>query len=190
MNVGRLIICVFIAGFTITSCNVNQNKVNENKVSDSASISLPKKTEEVGSKHEIFHNDLFSTDSIVGSYHILYKLKESERIFIKKHSDTDWEGDKTISSIHQDVVLTVTKDGKNVILNRKIQIDDSRSFIPENEIVNYGFTSFGIKEVMINQITFYLNYCIPDTDLCYSFEPTFLDNGNLEIKEVIEESDW
>lgn len=109
---------------------------------------------------------------------------------LKTHLDTDWEGEKTTSSIHQDVVLTVTKDGKNVILNRKIQIDDFRSFIPENEIANYGFTSFGIKEVMINQITFYLNYCILDTDLCYLFELTLLDNGNLEIKEVIEESDW
>ncbi|MFV0546050.1 MAG: hypothetical protein ACK5ND_07640, partial [Bacteroides sp.] len=75
----------------------------------------------------------------------------------KKHSDTYGEGDKTISSIHQDVILTVTKDGKDVVLNRKIQIDDFRPFIPENEIANYGFTSFGIKEVMINQITFYLN---------------------------------
>lgn len=86
---------------------------------------------------------------------------------LKTHLDTDGEGDKTISYVDQDVVLTVTKDGKNVILNRKIQIDDFRSFIPENEIVNYGFTSFGIKEVMINQITFYLNYCIPESDICY-----------------------
>jgi hypothetical protein len=84
----------------------------------------------------------------------------------------------------------INKDGKDILLNRKIQQDDFRAFIPEKEIVRYSLSYFSIREARNNEIVFEISFCVPDTDVCYWFELIVSDNGDVKINEIIvEESD-
>ena len=87
-------------------------------------------------------------------------------------------------------IATINKDGKDILLNRKIQRDDFRAFIPEKEIVRYSLSYFSIREARNNEIVFEISFCVPDTDVCYWFELIVSDNGDVKINEIIvEESD-
>lgn len=189
MNSKFLILWLFIVGFITISCNTHQNKTPEGKVDKSLSLSLAEKAELVESKQKIIHYDLFNEDSVVGIYHILYRSQENGRI-VTTYPVTDGKGKDTICYACQDVVLTITKNGKDILLNRKIQRDDFATFIPKNEISNYSLSNFSIKEVRNNETVFYISFCIPETDICYLFELIVSDNGSFKIKEELEkESD-
>ena len=186
MNSKFLILWIFIVGFIAISCNTQQNKTPEEKVDDSISANLSEKVKMVESKQKVIHYDLFNEDSIVGSYHILYRSQENGKI-VTTYPITDGKGKDTICYACQDVVLTITKNGRDILLNRKIQRDDFRAFIPEKEIVKHSLSNFSIREVRDNEITFDISFCIPDTDIYYPFELIVSDSGSIKINEIIEQ---
>jgi len=189
MNSKFLIFWLFIVGFIAISCNTHQKRTSGRKVDDSISANLSEKVKMIESKQKVIHYDLFNEDSIVGSYHILYRSQENGKI-VTTYPITDGKGKDTVCYTCQDVVLTITKNGKDILLNRKMQRDDFEIFIPKNEISNYSLSNFSIKEVRNSETVFDISFCIPETDICYLFELIVSDNGSFKIKEVLEkESD-
>ena len=189
MNRKYLLTLMFMVGYLLSSCNGTKNKINDEKVRDSIGVDLSVKPTQVERKHKDIHFESLSVDSIVGSYRILYKMQDNGQI-VNTYPITDEKGKDTIYYASQDVILTINKDGKDIILNRKIQRDDFRSFIPKNEISKYCISNFKITDVTTTGIKFSINFCVPDTDICYWFEWIVSDNGHIKINEVIEkESD-
>ncbi|MBP1618715.1 MAG: hypothetical protein H6Q14_2542 [Bacteroidetes bacterium] len=186
MNSKFIILWIFIVGLIVISCNTHQNKTPEGKVNDSVSVNLPVKTKESENKQKVIHCEPFSMDSIIEGYHILYKSRENGKI-VTTYPITDGKGKDTICYACQDVILTVTKDGKDVVLNRKIQRDDFKAFIPKNEISKYCISNFKITDVTTSNIKLSINLCIPETDICFWFDLIVSDNGDLKIKEEVEE---
>ncbi|NLI36881.1 MAG: DUF4738 domain-containing protein [Bacteroidales bacterium] len=189
MNRKHLFFWIFIVGLMETSCNIRQNKVTERKTADSVSLNVLKKDKNIKSKHKVIHYDLFSVDSIVGNYHIQYKSQENGKMIIT-HPITDGKGNDTIYYACQDVVLDVAKDGQKRFINKRIQIDDFRAFIPKNEISKYCISNFKMTDVTTSYIKFSINICMPETDICYWFNLIVSDSGDFNIKEFVEkESD-
>lgn len=189
MNKKYLFTLMFIIGYLLSSCNGAKNKINDEKVRDSIGVDLSVKPAPVEKRHKVIHLESVNVDSIVGGYRILYKTQENGQI-VTTYPITDGKGKDTVCYAGQDVMLTINKDGKDIILNKKIQRDDFRSFIPKNEISKYCISNFKVTDVSATEIGFSINFCVPDTDVCYWFELIVSNNGNVKINEVIEkESD-
>ncbi|MDO9154363.1 MAG: DUF4738 domain-containing protein [Paludibacter sp.] len=173
----------------LSSCNGTKNKINNEKARDSIGVGLSVKSIQVERKQKVIPFEVINVDSVIGSYHILYKTQDNGQI-VTTYPITDGKGKDTVYYASQDILLTINKDGKNIILNRKIQRDDFRSFIPKNEISKYCISNFKITDITSTEVKFSINFCVPDTDVCYWFELIVSDNGNVKINEVIEsESD-
>ena len=184
-----LLALIFVVGYLLSSCNETKNKINDKNTRDTISVDLSIKPGQVERKHKVIPFDSVNVDSIVGNYHVLYKTQDNGRV-VTKYRIIDGKGKDTVYYANGDVVLTINKDGKDILLNKKIQRNDFRTFIPEKEIVNYILSNFSIREVKDNEIAFDISFCIPDTDIYYPFEFIVSDNGSIIINEIIvEESD-
>lgn len=186
MNRKYLLILILIIVYLLSSCNETKNKIIDEKVRDSVVVDLPVKSIQEEEKHEVLHFDPVNFDTIIGSYHVLYKIQDNRQIIVKKYPGYNGEEGDRVYYADQDVMLTINKDGKNILLNKKIQRDDFRSFMPKEEMSQYGICSFFIKDVTTDGVKFSINICIPDTDLCYPFELFILDSGDIKITEEIE----
>lgn len=180
---------MLIVGYLLSSCNGTKNKINDEKARDSIGVDLSVKPTQVERTHKVIHFESVNVDSVIGRYRVLYKMQDNGQL-VTTYPITDGKGKDTVFYASQDIILTINKYGKNIILNRKIQRDDFRSFIPKNEISKYCISNFKITDVTTTGIKFSINFCVPDTDVCYWFELIVSDNGNVKINEVIEkESD-
>lgn len=190
MNRRYLFTLMLIIGYLLlSSCNGTKNKINDEKVKDSISVDLSAKPSQVEKNHKVMPFEYVNVDSVIGNYRVLYKTQDNGQI-VTTYPITDGKGKDTVCYATSDIILTINKNGKNIISNRKILRDDFRSFIPEKEISNYRISNFSIKEVKNNEIVFDMSFCIPETDICYQFELIVSDNDNIKINEVIEkESD-
>ena len=177
---------IFVVGYLLSSCNETKNKINDENTRDTIGVDLSIKPAKVERKHKVIPFDSVNVDSIVGNYHVLYKTQDNGRV-VTKYRIIDGKGKDTVYYANGDVVLTINKDGKDILLNRKIQRDDFRAFIPEKEIAKYSLSNFSIREVRDNEITFDISFCIPDTDIYYPFELVVSDNGSIKINEIIEQ---
>ena len=179
---------IFVVGYLLSSCNETKNKINDENTRDTIGVDLSIKPAKVERKHKVIPFDSVNVDSIVGNYHVLYKTQDNGQVVT--YPITDGKEKYTECYANGDVVLTINKDGKDILLNRKIQRDDFRAFIPEKEIVRYSLSYFSIREARNNEIVFEISFCVPDTDVCYWFELIVSDNGDVKINEIIvEESD-
>ena len=188
MNRKFLLTSIFVVGYLVSSCSGTKNKINDENTKDSMGVDLSIKPDQVGKEHRVIPFEAENVDSIIGSYHVLYKTQDNGQIVT--YPITDGKEGNTEYYACGDVILTINKDGKDILLNRKIQRDDFRAFIPEKEIVRYSLSYFSIREARNNEIVFEISFCVPDTDVCYWFELIVSDNGDVKINEIIvEESD-
>ncbi|WP_081698283.1 DUF4738 domain-containing protein [Bacteroides graminisolvens] len=180
---------MLVVGYLLSSCNGTKNKINDKNTRDTISVDLSIKPGQVERKHKVIPFESVNVDSIIGRYHVLYKTQDNGQV-VTKYPIIDGKGKDTVYYACRDMILTINKDGKDILLNRKIQQDDFRAFIPEKEIVRYSLSYFSIREARNNEIVFEISFCVPDTDVCYWFELIVLDNGDVKINEIIvEESD-
>lgn len=136
MNRKYLFTIMLIVGHLLSSCNGTKNKINNDKVRDSIGVDFSAQSTQVKKRHKVIHSEAINIDSIIGSYHVLYKTQDNGQI-VTTYPITDGKGKDTVCYASQDLILTINKDGKNILLNRKIQLDDFRSFIPKNERHKY-----------------------------------------------------
>lgn len=185
MNRKFLLTSIFVVVYLVSSCSGTKNKINDENTRDSMGVDLSIKPAQVGKEHKVIPFDAENVDSIIGSYHVLYKTQDNGQTVT--YPITDGKEGNTEYYACGDVILTINKDGKDILLNRKIQRDDFRAFIPEKEIAKYSLSNFSIREVRDNEITFDISFCIPDTDIYYPFELVVSDNGSIKINEIIEQ---
>lgn len=188
MNRKYLFTSMLIVGYLFTSCNERKNKIDEAKERDTIRVDLLAKHSQEKENQNIIHFESINVDSIIGNYRVLYKTQDNGRM-ITTYPITDGKGKDTICYASQDIILTINKNGRDII-NRKIQRNDFRSFIPKNDISKYCISNFKIIDGTTSDIKFSINICIPETDICYWFDLMVSDNGDFKIKEVVEkESD-
>ncbi|WP_319504365.1 DUF4738 domain-containing protein [Bacteroides graminisolvens] len=186
MNRKFLLTSIFVVVYLVSSCSGTKNKINDENTRDSMGVDLSIKPAQVGKELRVIPFETENVDSIIGSYHVLYKTQDNGQV-VTTYPITDGKGQDTVYYACGDVILTINKDGKDILLNRKIQRDDFRAFIPEKEIAKYSLSNFSIREVRDNEITFDISFCIPDTDIYYPFELVVSDNGSIKINEIIEQ---
>ena len=190
MNRKYLCLSILILGYLSSFCNNRKSESIGNKADNSITInttavdSVP-----VEKKHKIYHLETISVDSIVGNYHLSYKTQDDNQIIIT-YPITDGKGNDTVCYANREVILTISKDGKSILSNRKIKRADFSLYIPKSEIYKYCISNFKVTDATSDKIKFSINFCVPDSDICYWFELTITNDGNVKIKEIIEkESD-
>jgi hypothetical protein len=189
MDRKHLFTLTIVAGYLLFSCNGTKNKINDENARDSIGANLSVKSVQVERKYKVIHYESVNVDSIIGNYHVLYKTQDNGQV-VTTYPITYGKGKDTVCYACEDIILTIVKDDKDIVLNRKIQRDDFRAFIPEKEISNYSLSNFSIKETRNNEIAFDISFCIPETDIYYQFELIVSDNGSIKVNEIIErESD-
>ncbi|RHO50383.1 DUF4738 domain-containing protein [Tannerella sp. AM09-19] len=62
--------------------------------------------------------------------------------------------------------------------------------ISKEKIAKYSICSCNVDSVDKNErIFFNINLCMPDTDICYWFELSISNKGNIEIKDTTSDED-
>jgi hypothetical protein len=129
------------------------------------------------------HSAILKVDTVIGNFQISYFIKENEDIIYKKSVDST--GDSLLLKYLDRSVFLSLKQNNNIIFsNKEIQKKDFDSIISCEEIKKYQLYSFNIKNVDEHNISFYVNICIPDTDLCYLIELFISEDGKVTLEEV------
>ncbi|MBN1182214.1 MAG: DUF4738 domain-containing protein [Bacteroidales bacterium] len=124
-----------------------------------------------------------TVDTTINNFNISYSLAESGDTIIK--SGVDWQGDSlSIDYLDRMVILNLMIDNTNIISNRIITKTDFSSIIPKEDIYKYQLWNFRIKSVSNNGVLFYVNTCIPDTDICYPIDIFVSLEGNFSYTLV------
>jgi len=80
-------------------------------------VDLSIKPAQVGKEHRVIPFDAENVDSIIGSYHVLYKTQDNGQIVT--YPITDGKGQDTVYYACGDVILTINKDGKDILFYSK-----------------------------------------------------------------------
>ncbi len=65
---------------------------------------------------------------------------------------------------------------------------DFSTIIPLEEISQYQLWAFHIRKVQEKGTSFFINICIPDTDICYPID-LFVGEEGITMKEIFEEEE-
>lgn len=186
------LLCV---GFMLSSCNQGNKNSSQAIEKDTIAnrdnnlkkdLSIDKSKDETVDRNNVVHFNPIKVDTIIGDIHISYKIQDDNQV-IATYPITDGKGQDTAYYANREIVLTISKEGKNIFSDRKIERTDFISYIPQNEISKYCISYFKIASVSPNDISFSISFCVPDTDVCYWFELHITNDGQTTIKEVVEE---
>ena len=177
-----LYIVVFI--LTLTSCNnLGDKRTGSNDAITSSEIIDTLKQEQSFFKKKVFTTNSIKRDTLVNNYDISYIIQDNEDI-IQTFPIIDGKGLDTLYHAGKEVILDI-KYSKEDILYKKIGRDFFNSYIPEEEIEQYSISYFSLGKVDNSEkIFFTISLCHPDTDICYWFELSVSNKGNIEIKDI------
>jgi len=181
---------ILFLSILLLSCNNSKSHLQQS-TNDSIKASNNNRNDTIvtslkNNKSKIYHFDTVEADTIIGDYHIFYKIQDDNQV-IATYPIIDGKGQDTAYYANREVVLTISKEGKSILLNRKIKRKDFSSYIPKNEISKYCISYFRIVSVNPNEIKLSISFCVPDTDVCYWFELYITNDGKITIKEIVEE---
>jgi hypothetical protein len=174
---------LFVLCFALTSCLLGSGKQGQSEsVKDLIAI---ENQIENGQFEAII--PIKSVDTIIANFHIRFVVSNSGEII--KKSGIDSNG-RSLSFEYEDrqVLLDITENDNVIVSRKKISKYDFSSIIPVEEIKEYQLWAFHIRKVQENGITFFVNVCIPDTDICYPIE-LFVSEDGLSMKEILEEDE-
>lgn len=178
----------------ILSCsNIKTNKKEQQTIVDSTDISVNDIIKDVSSEKTIekkrgkYIIPTQIVDSIIGGYHIYYEYLINITELIPTESITNVTGD-TLYFAGTDIQLLLDKDGKRYF-QKCFNKDVFSPYMQKEDIPKYSITSMHIEQVKEDSIFFSLNLTIPDTDFSYDFEIIITDDGKMNIKEVMIESE-
>lgn len=185
-------ICLYFVVFilTLTSCN-NSGAKRTQKNSDtivSSEIIDTLKQEQSFLKKKVITEESIKRDTTVNNYDISYIIQDNDDV-IKTFPITDGKGLDTVYYAGREIVLDI-KYSKENILYKKISRDFFKSYIPKEEIEKYSITNFSLDKIdNSGKIFFTISLCHPDTDICYWFELSVSNKGNIEIKDTTSDKD-
>ncbi len=182
----------FFLSVLLWSCNNSNNKSlphdkdsTMSVVKENSSIVVRSEKKSIN-RNKIYHFDVIKVDTVAGDFHVSYKVQDDDQV-ITTYPITDGKGRDTAYYANREVVINVGKGGKNILSERKIRKLDFSSYIPQKEISKYCISYFKVESINSNGVTFSISFCIPDTDVCYWFEGHITNNGQIKIKEVVDE---
>ena len=136
------------------------------------------------SDNNIFYDERIELDTIINSYRIKYIIESNNDIVTKEGVYSDGEPFKD-RYVDRSIWLSIKLNNKNIIYNKEINKHTFKDKITD-EIEKYQLQGFEILKNDTNGITFYVYFCIPDTDVCYNFHLSVSNIGVLS-SELIEE---
>jgi hypothetical protein len=181
------LLCV---GFILSSCNQgnkNSLRIIEKDIISKRDSDLKKDSIDNKSKNKnnIVHFSPIKVDTIIGDIHISYLIQDNENII--STTSYDDKGNISITSFaDRSVFISLRKNNKNILLNKEIKKTDFVSIIPRKEINKYKLSSFQITKIDNEEVTFFVNYCVPDTDDCYALNLVISNDGAFTVKQIDE----
>lgn len=178
--------------FTLTFCNGlgGEKKTNNSNASVSSEIIDTSKQEPPfkPKRVKVLHSNSINQDTIVSNYHISYIIQDSDDV-IMTYPITDGKGLDTVYYAGKEIVLNI-KYLENNILHKKINKYFFSSYIPKKEMEKFSISYFNIDKVDNGKIIFFIiSLCIPETDICYWFELSVSNKGDIEIKNTTLDED-
>jgi hypothetical protein len=189
MKVVNLLLCV---GFLVLSCNrINKNSsqadtkndtvVRGNKVSATNLVANERKNDSID-RNNVVHFNTVKVDTIIEDIHISYVVRDNNGI-VSARSYDDKRNPVITNYADRSVFISLKRNNKNILSNREIKKTDFRSIISNKKINKYNITSFQIETITKKGISFFVNICIPDTDICYPLDLFVSNEGVFTIKE-------
>lgn len=169
--------------FAFTSCSLRSEKQGQpESVKDLIAMENQSENEQLEAAIPIK-----SVDTIIGNFHIKYVVSNSGEIINKSGIDSNG---RPLSLEYEDrqVLLDITENDNVIVSRKEINKYDFSSIIPVEEIKEYQLWAFHIRKVQENGISFFVNICIPDTDICYPID-LFISEEGLSMKELLKEEE-
>ncbi len=117
-----------------------------------------------------------------------YVIQDNNDI-IKTFPITDGKGLDTIYYAGREIILDIKYLQKNIlrdVINRYF----FSSYIPKEEIEKYSISYFNLDRIDNNEkIFFTISLCVPETDICYWFELSVSNKGDIEIQDTTSDED-
>lgn len=185
----RMYFIVLIILLILSCSNIKTNKKEQQTIVDSTDISVNDIIKDVSSEKIIekkrgkYIIPTQIVDSIIGGYHIYYEYLINITELIPTESITNVTGD-TLYFAGTDIQLLLDKDGKRYF-QKCFNKDIFSPYMQKEDIPKYSITSMHIEQVNEDSLFFSLNLTIPDTDFSYDFEIIITDDGKMNIKEVV-----
>ncbi|WP_455499165.1 DUF4738 domain-containing protein [Coprobacter sp.] len=178
-----------VLSLTLTFCNSPEAKktYKSDRIVSSDTINTTKQ-EQSFKKKKVISSDPIRKDTSINKYHVSYIIQDNDDV-IKTLPITDGKGLDTVYYAGREIILNI-EYLKDNILHEKINRDFFNSYIPKEEIAKYSICSFNVDSVDKNErIFFNINLCMPDTDICYWFELSISNKGDIEIKDTTSDED-
>lgn len=171
------------------SCN--SPKANNAVKTDVAVLSdtiNAKKEEQSFVEKPVFGSDTIKRDTTINCFYVSYIIQDNDDI-IETFPIVDGKGLDTVCYAGREIILDVKYKNEN-ILQKKIKRDFFNSYIPKSEIDKYSIYYFKLNRVdKGNRMFFDISLCVPETDICYWFELSISNNGDIEIKDTTLDDD-
>ena len=180
-NIYLSVFFLFVLG---VACNNNSqsDKIELITFNDTSLQSGPKQIPSYPA-NKICYFDSIKVDTIINNYKISFLVQDNKDIITRIRA----VGDTSYYACN-DVILDIQPHDY-----RPIHVKISRlmftSFVPENELCKYHISSFHIKSVNTEGISFTTNLCMPDTDICYFFELFVSNEGDIRITDITPDED-
>lgn len=178
-----------IVPLILTSCNSSgSRKEPKSDVIVPSEIIDTAKQEQPFSQNKVFRTNPIKRDTTINNCHISYVIQDNHDI-IKTFPIIDGKGLDTVYYAGREIILDI-KYLENNILCKKIDRDFFNSYIPKEEIEKYSIYYFNLDRVDNSEkIFFSLSLCMPESDICYWFELSVSNKGDIEIKDTTSDDD-
>ena len=141
------------------------------------------KQEQAFLKKKVLTTNSIRKDTVVNNYDVSYMIQDNDDL-IKTFPIIDGEGLDTVYYAGKDIIFDI-KYSKENILHDIISRDFFNSYIPKEDIEKYSIDYFSLDKVDNSEkIFFTISLCHPDTDICYWFELSVSNKGDIEIKDI------
>jgi hypothetical protein len=130
----------------------------------------------------VSHNETKRCDTIIGNYRVAWIIRDNDEIIENQYTTED--GPLYIRYADRSVYLWLEYNGKTVLSNKEINKHTFASIIPRDEISKYQLWHFGIENITEDEISFDLNICMPDTDICYRIKLCVSKDGEISMTEL------
>ena len=185
-NIGILLLGLFYLSLNVCIAQDKSDKTTLNSDENIGAYDFYS-NHKCGNKEKKYIYPIEVFDSIIGDYQISYKVLTNVAELIPSKYIINLTGD-TLYYAGTDILLCLKKNGK-IYFEKRINKKEFYHFLEKKDIPYYSINAILIEEVKNDRVYFFINLCIPDTDICYDFILEVGDDGDMNIKESCIESE-
>ncbi|TJZ53557.1 DUF4738 domain-containing protein [Sphingobacterium olei] len=154
----------------------NDSVENKNEVEKSSSSNIDSNKEIADTYTQ---NIVSKRDTMVDNYSIRFKILQLRTEIASKNQMLDSK------AFDNEIILTILA-GNDKIIEQHINKEDFKEFIPAEEMIYYQLSVFDFESYMNEEFCFFVNVCVPDTDICYTFN-LFIDKNGKKRSVILED---